>query len=161
MYSPDPIQFYSCFISYSRQNENFAQKLHDRLQEVGVRCWLDQKNIKIGEKIRTVIDRAIKNNDKLLVILSEASLESTWVESEVEAAFEKERDHESLVLFPIQIDDTISKTEYAWAKDIRRQRLIGDFSNWENEENFNQSFERLLRDLRDSRNEKNYEGESK
>jgi Pentapeptide repeats (8 copies)/TIR domain len=33
------IQFYSCFISYSSKDQEFAERLHADLQAKGVRCW--------------------------------------------------------------------------------------------------------------------------
>jgi uncharacterized protein YjbI with pentapeptide repeats len=36
-----PIQFYSCFISYSHVDKPFARRLHDQLQGQGIRCWLE------------------------------------------------------------------------------------------------------------------------
>jgi hypothetical protein len=53
-----------------------------------------------------------------------------------------------VVLFPIRLDDGIMNTDQAWAADIRRTRHIGDFSKWEDKENFQKAFERLLRDLK-------------
>jgi hypothetical protein len=34
-----PIQFYSCFISYSTKDDDFAQRLYADLQARGIRCW--------------------------------------------------------------------------------------------------------------------------
>lgn len=53
-----------------------------------MRCWYALKDMKIGDKIRPTIDRSIQSHDKLLLILSERSIGSDWVESEVEAVFE-------------------------------------------------------------------------
>jgi len=35
----EPVQFYSCFISYSSKDEEFAKRLHADLQNNSVRCW--------------------------------------------------------------------------------------------------------------------------
>ncbi len=43
MFWNNPIEFYSCFISYSHEDKSFAQRLHDQLQSRGIRCWLDEK----------------------------------------------------------------------------------------------------------------------
>src|ERR1051325_4956941 len=40
-HSRAPIQFYSCFISYSHADKHFAQILYDSLQNRGIRCWFD------------------------------------------------------------------------------------------------------------------------
>ena len=110
----DPaIQFHSCFISYSSKDDSFAYKLHDDLQDSGVRCWFDQVDLRIGQKIRPAIYDAIRLHDKLLLILSEDSVLSPWVEGEVEAAFEKERRHGETVLFPIRLDEAVLSTDEA------------------------------------------------
>jgi len=143
-----PIQFYSCFISYSSKNQDFAERLHNDLQAKGVRCWFAPEDLKIGDKFRTRIDEAIRYHDKLLLILSEHSINSDWVEKEVETAFEKERQQKRTVLFPIRLDDVIWGTGQAWAADIRRTRHIGDFANWKDHDAYQKAFERLLRDLK-------------
>ena len=35
----NPIEFYSCFISYSTKDQDFADRLYADLQHQGVRCW--------------------------------------------------------------------------------------------------------------------------
>jgi hypothetical protein len=142
------VQYHSCFISYSSQDETFAQLLHTDLQQKGVRCWFAPQDMKIGDKIRPTIDRSIQLHDKLLLILSKHSISSDWVEKEVETAFEKEHRYKQLVLFPIRLDNAVMETDQAWAADIRRTRHIGDFSRWKVHDAYQQAFERLLRDLK-------------
>ena len=84
----DALEFYSCFISYSSKDQKFAKRLHADLQDKGVRCWFAPEDLKIGARTRPAIDEAIRIRDKLLLILSERSIESDWVEKEVETAFE-------------------------------------------------------------------------
>jgi hypothetical protein len=143
-----PFEFYSCFISYSSKDEDFAKRLYADLQREHVRCWFAPEDLKIGDKFRSRIDEAIHVYDKLLLILSENSIHSPWVEKEVETAFEKEHKQDRIVLFPIRLDDAVMKTGQAWAADIRRTRHIGDFCNWKNHDEYKKSFDRLLRDLR-------------
>lgn len=79
--------------------------------------------------------------------LTESSMKSAWVESEVEAAFEKERKQKRTVLFPIQLDVAVMEAEEAWAVDIRT-RNIGDFRGWKEHDKYKKAFERLLKDLK-------------
>jgi len=105
--------------------------------------------LKIGDKFRARIDESIRVYDKLMVILTEHSLASPWVEEEVEAALENERKQRGkLVLFPIRLDDAVMNTDQAWAPSRRRTRHIGDFQNWKDHDAFQKAFERLLRDLK-------------
>ena len=149
----NPIEFYSCFISYSSQDDEFAWRLHADLQQANVRCWFAPEDLKIGDKFRTRIDESIRLHDKLMVILTEHSIRSPWVEEEVEAALERERKQSGkLVLssppWPIRLDDAVTETDQAWAASLRRTRHIGDFRHWKDHDGFKKAFERLLRDLK-------------
>jgi hypothetical protein len=143
-----PIQFYSCFISYSTKDHVFADRLYADLRQKGVRCWLATEDLKIGEKFRTRINEAIRLHDKLIVVLSEQSVKSTWVEEEVETAFEKERKSGGTVLFPIRLDDAVMECNEAWAASVRRIRHIGDFRRWKDYDEYAKCLDRLIRDLR-------------
>jgi len=144
----EPIQFYSCFISYSSKDQPFAERLYSDLQGKGVRCWYAPEDLKIGEKIRVGIDESIRIHDKLLLVLSKNSVASDWVEKEVETAMEKERQQKRVVLFPIRLDDAVMKMETGWPADIRRSRNIGDFKKWKIHDAYQKTFDRLLRDLK-------------
>ena len=104
--------------------------------------------MKIGDKIRHAIDSAIRLRDKLLVILSETSVNSQWVETEVETALAEERQRKETVLFPIRIDDSVMESSAAWAKQLNETRHIGDFTGWKNHDSYQKALERLLRDLK-------------
>jgi uncharacterized protein YjbI with pentapeptide repeats len=150
----NPIEFYSCFISYSSKNQDFAERLYADLQNNGVRCWFAPEDLKIGDKTRDTIDESIHSHDKLLLVFSEYSVGSNWVEHEVEAALEREQIENRLILFPIRLDDTVMETKKAWAANIRRIRNIGDFRNWKNHDDYQKGFARVLRDLKQSEKER-------
>lgn len=151
-YLPDllnqPIQFYSCFISYSVLDQEFADRLYADLQVKGVRCWFAPEDLRIGDTFRQRIDDAIRLHDKLLLILSENSVRSHWVGEEVEACLERERKECRLVLFPVRVDDAVFSASEAWAASIRRTRHIGDFRSWKSHDDYQSGLERLLRDLK-------------
>jgi hypothetical protein len=141
-------QHYSCFISYSSKDGDFARKLHTDLQDKGVRCWFAPHDMKIGAKILDTLDEAIRLRDKVLLVLSEASIASEWVEDEVTKAFEEERQRGGVVLFPVRVDDAVLETREAWASKLRRGRHIGDFRGWKDHDTYQKALERVLRDLR-------------
>ena len=72
-----PIQFYSCFISYSSKDQAFAERLHADLQAKGVRCWFAPHDMQTGAKILDAIDEAIRLRDKVLLVLSKAPSPAT------------------------------------------------------------------------------------
>jgi len=144
----EPFNFYSCFISYSSKDQGFAERLYADLQNKGVRCWFAPEDMKIGDKIRDRIDQSIRIHDKLLLILSENSINSEWVGDEGEAAYEQERQRGKTVLFPIRLDSAVMDTDKAWASKLRRSRHIGDFTQWKEHDAYQKAFERLMRDLK-------------
>src|SRR5712692_3711676 len=73
------INYYTCFISYSSQDQAFAERLYADLQSKGVRCWFAPEDMKIGDNIYTRIDESIHLYDKLLIVLSKSSVASGWV----------------------------------------------------------------------------------
>jgi hypothetical protein len=135
----------SCFISYNSRDEEFARRLHDDLQANGIRAWLAPEDLKIGDKFRSHMDEAIRDNDKLLTIFSINTIYSSWVEKEVKAVLELERKGNQIILLPIRLDDEILVSDHPWAEEIRNTRQIGDFSNMDN---YQAEFDRLLGDLK-------------
>jgi hypothetical protein len=104
--------------------------------------------MRIGDRIRARIDEVIRIHDKVLLILSENSIASNWVEKEVETALEREAEITTTVLFPVRLDDAVMKRKIGWAADVKRTRHIGDFRNWKENDMYQEAFRRLLRDLR-------------
>src|SRR5260370_1320457 len=142
-----PIEYYTCFISHSSRDQEFADRLYTDLQSKGVRCWFAPEDMKIGDKISRRIDESIAQYDKLLLILSAHSVASWWVEYEVEKALAKERQAQRTVLFPIRLDEQIIQSTTDWAAHIKETRHIGDFTGWKGHDAYQRGLKRLLRDL--------------
>ena len=150
------VQYYSLFISYSSEDEIFARKLYEDLEYNGVGCWFAPFDIQAGKKIFHQIDSAIKIHDRLLLILSEHSMASEWVKTEIVEAKAMAMEQDRQILFPISIVDydQIKKwkcidadTGKDLAKEIR-EYFIPDFSNWNNEKSYQAALNKLLRDLK-------------
>ena len=150
-----PIQFYSCFISYSHNDEEFARHLHARMQSEHLRAWFAPEDIKGGKKLYEQIDQAIQIHDRLLLVLSESSLKSEWVKTEIRKARRVELLENRQKLFPIRLVDfdVLRSWECFDAdegKDLAveiREYYIPDFSAWKNHSAFELAFDRLLKDL--------------
>lgn len=63
-------EYYSCFISYSGKDQDFAERLYADLQTNGVRCWFAPHHVQSGKKLHEQIDAAIRLHERLLLILS-------------------------------------------------------------------------------------------
>jgi hypothetical protein len=150
------IQFYSCFISHSSKDEEFARRLHGRMRDAHLRVWFAPEDIQGGKKLHEQIEKAIRIYDKLLIVLSEASLQSAWVMTELRKAFKAERESGKRKLFPLRLADM--ETIKAWecfdadsGKDLAvelREYFISDFSCWKEHDKFEAEFTRLLKDLK-------------
>lgn len=100
--SLDGIQFYSCFISYSHKDDAFDRRLHSRMREAHLRVWFAPEDLRGGEKTHDQVEKAIRIYDKLLVVLSEHSLQSDWVITEIRNARKQERATGTRKLYPIR-----------------------------------------------------------
>jgi hypothetical protein len=138
------VDYYSCFISYSSKDDDFARRFHADLRAKNVRCWKFDENARWGESVWGEIDTAIRHCDKLVVICSENSLESAPVIREIERALQKEdREHKN-VLFPIRVDDYLLDTwEHPRKADVV-SKVIGDFREWRDNAAYSNALPRFL-----------------
>lgn len=126
------------------------------MRDAKARVWFSPEDVKGGEKLYDQIERAIQLHDRLLLVLSEESLQSGWVETEIRKAIETEKREGRRKLFPIRITDyeTIKKWRCFDAdtgKDLAvevREYFIPDFTNWKDHDSFEAAFDRLLSDLK-------------
>src|ERR1039458_617590 len=133
--------------SATPKDQDFAERLHADLQEKKLRVWFAPEHLMIGDRFQERIEESIRLYDKVMIVLSESSVQSRWVEREANAAREREERDKRLVLFPIRIDEAVMTAPHPWAADIRRSRHIGDFRGWKDHDSYQKAFQRLLRDL--------------
>ena len=143
--------FYTCFISYSSRDQEFARRLYADLQLRGVRCWTFPETSTVGRRVWKKADRAIRVYDKLLVICSGNSLQNPQVLRELDRAILKEqaiaRDNEQVhretgnglgtlrtrdpeVLLMVRIDNYVFDGWQHPRKTDLTRRTIGDFVGW-------------------------------
>src|SRR5438045_646208 len=99
------IQYYSCFISYSTKNQDFAERLHSKLRDKGLLVWFAPEDVQGGKKLHEQIDEAIRVHDKLLLVLSAESMGSEWVMTEIRKERKAELKEKRRKLFPIRLVD--------------------------------------------------------
>jgi uncharacterized protein YjbI with pentapeptide repeats len=149
-------EFYSCFISHSTIDQAFADRLYADLQARGVRCWFAPHDIQGGRKLHEQIDEAIRVYGKLLLILSDASMNSAWVKTEIANVRAREEQQKRQMLFPITVVPFDRIKDWKLfdadrgidsAREIR-EYFIPDFSNWKDHDSYHKAFDRLVRDLK-------------
>lgn len=150
------IQFESVFVSYSSVDEEFAKALHTVLARQQIRAWFAPEDMKPGSRIHEQIDAAIRVHDRLLLILSETSLRSNWVRTELRKAIGREKRERQRILFPVSI--VSYHVVAAWecfdsdlGLDLAtavREYFIPDFSNWRDQATFEAGCAKVLAALR-------------
>jgi uncharacterized protein YjbI with pentapeptide repeats len=138
------LQISPLFISYSHADSAFVDKVESQLNKKGVRFWRDKHDMTAG-RIETQIDQAINQNRTVLLVLSQHSLKSDWVEHEVRTAREIEKAMEHDVLCPVALDDSWKSSR--WPKRVMEQIMeynILDFSAWEDDVKFEGMFRKLI-----------------
>jgi hypothetical protein len=161
---PDlPPTFYSCFISYSRIDKQFAALLGSSLIKNQVDVWKDTENMEAGRFWRAQIHEIVKSYDKLILVCSRHSVLRLNVVDEIASAMEREREMHVQKLFPIRLDDFILSDEMLRAADSKlrtgewredwvryvRAYHIPDFSRWKRmPTTYELEFQKLLSALR-------------
>jgi len=148
------IEFYSCFISYSHADADFARLLHDRLQGRGIRCWLDDHQILPGEKIAREVSLGIRIWDKVLLCCSETALHSWWVDREIsmvlgkEEELTKQRGEEVLALIPLDLDGYLLESYSGEYRRALKARNVASFKGWNTDHAlFKTQLDRVIRAL--------------
>ena len=150
------VEFYSCFISYSHENKNFANRLHAQLQDRGIRCWKDDHQMLPGDDIYEGIQRGVRLWDKTVLCCSESSLTGWWVDKEINTTLQKERElmkerkRNVLALIPLNLDGYMFSDDWqSGKKEIVTERVAADFTGWENDNKiFENALEKLVKALR-------------
>ncbi|NLX94725.1 MAG: toll/interleukin-1 receptor domain-containing protein [Rhodopirellula sp.] len=139
------------FISYSHDDAVFVDKVYQRLQYEGVSVWLDRHDM-VARPLQEQVIEAIRLRDMVLLVLSEASVNSDWVENELDIAHDKEKKEKRDVLCPIALDecwkaklDHGAPHQKLWRTLIHKNIL--DFSKWKTKA-FDDQFSKLLRGLK-------------
>lgn len=155
-------QYYSCFISYARIDDDFANRLHADLQSRGISCWKDNIDLKGGHYWQTQVNEAIRLKDKVVLICSKTSLVRKRVTKEILEAIYAQKAQRTKKLFPIMIDQYVLSDDFTsftkeqvatgeWTEDWLpkiRAFHIPDFSGWKNHDLYMEALDKLVEDLK-------------
>ena len=127
----------SVFLSYSSKDKQFANRLAVDLQLAGVRVWIDEGEIKLGDSLIEKIRNGIDEVDYLSVVLSPTSVASEWVKREVDIAMNQEIEGRKVKVLPL----LYQKCDLPW---FLKGKRYADFTD---EGIYNDSFAEILRRL--------------
>jgi hypothetical protein len=135
----------SVFLSYSRDDDPFVQLLTRDLGKAGISCWVDAEAVRAGSDWMEELRRALSAADRALVILSDHSINSSWVQRELQQIQIRERDSRRFLL-PIMLDDAVLDTRMSWLNDLRSRQIL-DFRDWREPYNYERALRRLIQDI--------------
>lgn len=82
---------YSVFISHSTKDQFIARTISNLLEargkQFGVKTFLDERDISIGDSIPETIRNGIRSCDEFLVLISKNSINRPWVLIEISTAW--------------------------------------------------------------------------
>ncbi len=121
----------SIFLSHSHKDKSFARKLASDLSKLGIRVWLDEAEIKIGDSLIEKISSGIDEMEYVGAILSRHSVSSEWVKKELDIAMNQEIENRRVKVLPILIEDCQLPTflEEKLFADFREERNYSDQRN--------------------------------
>lgn len=134
--------YYSTFISYSHDDRLFARKLHNALQSNGVRCWYDEE-MKLGDPIQEMIQHAMRKQEKVLLCCSRASLNSSWVATELAWAVFEETIRSEHVLIPLDLDGYLATWNGPLANTLKNL-LTADCQHWHDDSVFQGIVQKII-----------------
>jgi formylglycine-generating enzyme required for sulfatase activity len=80
------------FISHAaKEDGQFAHRLADDLQRIGVQVWIAPESIRPSEDWVDAIERGLRESSHVVVVLTPAARESRWVKKETNVAIALER----------------------------------------------------------------------
>ncbi len=144
-----PIEYATCVISATHEDQAFSSRLCADLRDRGLRCWLASNSQEEREEAGSPTDRgeAPYRCDQMLLVLSTHAMHGAWVANALATAFARESQQERRVLFVLRLDDAVLQTCETWAMDLRRMRPISDFHDWQQKELYQKALSALLGQL--------------
>jgi hypothetical protein len=91
---------YDVFLSHSEQDEQLIARIHDALSKLGLEVYVEEYESAYGEDIVNCVSDAIERSNYFLVVLTEKSIKSQWVNQEIGYAYALEKD-----IIPVRVGE--------------------------------------------------------
>lgn len=108
----------SVFISHNYNDKPLARKIARALNMYGVETWIDEAEIRVGDSLIKKISEGIEHVDYLIALISQSSINSEWVNRELDIAINKEIENKRVIVLPVlagkcQLPDFLKGKLYA------------------------------------------------
>jgi Helix-turn-helix. len=123
--------YYSVFLSYGGPDEEVARALYENLRRRKVRCFFFPESAKLGQRLHRTMSDGVADYDRVVLICSQASLDRSGVQNEIEQVLIREAaEGGTELLVPITLDDHVFGAWRPIRCDLARQiraRVVADF----------------------------------
>ena len=89
------------FISYASEDKPFVQQLARGLEQKGLRVWVDETVLTLGDSLRETIDHGLAQSRYGVVVLSKAFFRKSWPQRELDGLTTKEMASGQKTILPI------------------------------------------------------------
>lgn len=127
----------SVFLSHNHNDKIFVRKLARDLENHGIRYWLDEAEMKIGDSLIQKIRDGIDNVDYFAVVLSPNSINAPWVINELDVAMNHQISGKNIRVLPIMLRE-------CEPPGFLIGKLYADFRN---EEDYIESFKLIIQSM--------------
>ena len=120
-----------CFISYSHTHRDFAKRICADLNHAGIRTWMDVEGIPGGVAWKQAIASAINSSTHVLFVLTDESVKSDQVSSEIDWAQQKKKTIIPVMENEVELPFGLLGTQYisfTQAYDAGLRRLLQDLT---------------------------------
>ncbi len=126
----------SVFLSHNHKDKDFVRKLARDIDAHGIKVWIDEAEMKIGDSLVQKIREGIDSVDYFAVILSENSVEAPWVVNELDVAMN------------YQIQGKIKILPIVLSMVEPPSFLVGKlYGNFTNPDSYNEQLKSLINDM--------------
>lgn len=96
------------FVSHSSQDDSFVRELQQALADLRHDVWIDSRELRGGDPLWPVIQRAIEETTAYGVVVSTDALQSKWVGKELRHALDvqKRRGRDEFPVIPLSLNGT-------------------------------------------------------
>lgn len=89
------------FISHNYKDKPMARKIAKELNKYGIKPWIDESEIKLGDSLIEKIRDGLDHMDFLIALVSDNSVQSEWVKKELDIAMNSEIEGKRVITIPI------------------------------------------------------------
>lgn len=123
---------FDTFLSHAHADKAVVDQVHGWLRRAGLEVWYDATHLSAGAKIATELGRAVAQCRSALVVMSQASVASGWVEDEWNLASvqRNQAGARGFRLIPLRIDDCAVPAFLEATKWVDLAGRLDDVAAW-------------------------------